>query len=471
MMNSTPIKLYFTAKQREAYRSTRESLFTLFGGAKGGGKTVGGIFIFAHDVLHHTGGTFVVMRRNYTDLHSTTKASFERFFPEELIVSKSSKRWDLVNGNEILWWAADKSRDPNYEKTRGLEATAIMLDEASQTDYELYEVLPSLLRKPAYHIETGKAFHGYIYLTTNPVPGQNYLKRTFIDPRTRKTNDGKHRFILSLPDDNDKLPEGYIERAFSTMSEPMIQMLRYGSWDVEEADFKIILPNDVGALFEHAEAQPDASDIVALGIDIGLGKPDKTVIYGATRAGTFKVVDSFAEYDTMRQTERLYDICRKVHERNGKICIDSAAVGKGISDRLQQSFNLTVHPVMFGETAQEENYQSAANKYANRRAQMYFHARELIQQSALAVSAGKVPEVRLTRDEMLFEELDNTYYMPTDGKLAIEAKDNIKQRLGRSPDHADAFVLCISAWKQTRLSEWALPTPKRRERRGELIGY
>jgi hypothetical protein len=459
-MSSVVVTLDFTKKQREAYHSTRKYLFTLFGGAKGGGKTVGGILILAHDILHHEGGLWVVMRRNYTDLHSTTKASFERFFPRELVLERTSHRWRCVNGNEILFWAADASRDPNYEKTRGLEATAIMLDEASQADAELYEVLPTLLRRPALNIATQQEFNGYIYLTTNPVPGQNYLRHIFIDPRTRK-NDGRHKFILSLPDDNDKLPNGYIDRAFSTMSEQMVRMLRHGSWDVEESDFKIIVPSDLSRLF--TPQKPSDAEIIALGIDIGLGKPDKTVVYAATRSGAFFVQNAFEEYNTMRQVERLYDICRAVHDRNGKICIDAAAVGKGVADRLQQAFYGTIQPVMFGETPQNENHASASGRYANRRAQLYFHARELIQQAAATAAErtkqGQELEIRITNDEILYEELDNTYYNPSDGKFVIEPKEVIKKRLRRSPDHADAFVLCVSAWEQVKsATEWVFPS-------------
>ena len=139
----------WTTRGIEAYEATRTHLYTLFGGAKGGGKTVTGARIIASDVAEYRGGLYVVMRRNYTSLHMTTKQSFQRFFPPELIVKKTTNKWYLVNGNEILWWAADRSRDPDYEKTRGLEATAIFQDEGSESDDELYQILPSLLRREA----------------------------------------------------------------------------------------------------------------------------------------------------------------------------------------------------------------------------------------------------------------------------------------------------------------------------------
>ena len=434
---------------------SEETLYILFGGAKGGSKTGTGVRILQHLVTHYEGGRYAVMRRNFTDLHVTTKQSFNKLFPRELIEHPTDAVWHCKNNNQIWFHAADRSTDSDYEKTRGLELSAIFVDETSQFDEGFYELLPSLLRHDAFSLETGETLSGFVYMTSNPVPGKNWLKRNFVDEKSR-VKDGTHVYIAALPDNNPLLPQRYLSRAFSQMSDAMLKMLRYGNWDVEESDFKIIVPHDLELVF--SEEKPD-DDIIALGIDVGLGKPDETVVYAATRSGAFFVHSAFAEYDTMRQVERLYDICRVVHNRNGKVCIDAAAIGKGLADRLQQAFGSTIQPVMFDEKAQDENYQSATAKYGNRRAQMYFHARELIQQGAVAVHAGTAAPIRIAPDEMLYEELDNTYYKPSDGKLMIEPKDNIKKRLKRSPDHADAFVLCISAWKKAKsATEWVFPS-------------
>lgn len=409
------------------------------------------------------------MRRNYTDLHDTTKQSFLKMFPPELIVRKTESTWYCVNGNEIWFYAADRSLDKDYEKTRGLELSAVFVDETSQLDEEFYELLPTLLRHDAIHLETGATLSGFVYMTSNPVPGRNWLKRIFVDPETRVA-DGTHIYIPALPDNNPLLPERYIDRAFSRMSDAMLRMLRHGDWGVEESDFKVIIPSDLKRLF--INAKPPRANIIALGIDIGLGKPDETVVYGATKDGVFVEVDSFCEYDTMRQVERLYDICKQVYHQNGKICIDAGAVGKGVADRLQQSFYEAVQPVMFDERPLEESFQSSTGKYGNRRAQMYFHARDLIQNAAISYEQrtrqGLFPEIQVVADDTLFEELDSTYYTPNDGKFMIEKKDNIKKRIRRSPDRADAFVLCVSAWKQCRASsDWVFPLPSGSSRRNE----
>lgn len=414
-------------------------------------------------VQRYKNGRWAIMRKNYTDLHTTTVRSFQKMFPPELVVSKNTDVWRCVNGNELWFYAADKSRDADYEKTRGLEVSGIMVDEMSQLDEEFYEIAPSLLRHEAFDIRTGAAFHGFVYGTTNPIAGQHWIKRLFVKEQTRIVAPS-HVYIPALPDANPLLPENYIDTAFSTMSEPMLRMLRYGDWDVEEADFKIVLSHDVEAITvtdTPAGAVTDGTTTVALGIDIGLGRPDETVVYGVTRDGVFYLVDAFQEYDTMRQVERLYGICQNVHRRDGKIAIDAGAVGKGVADRLREAFHGTIIPVMFDERPDDEGLQATTVRYANKRAQMYFAVREYIQRSAAqGVDANGRREITIIRDEMLLEELENTYYRPEKERLMLEPKDDIRKRLRRSPDRADAFALAAWAFRNLRRSDVLAQIPK-----------
>lgn len=461
----------WTPRGIEAYEATRTHLYTLFGGAKGGGKTVTGARLIAADVADYQGGLYVVMRKNYTSLHTTTKKSFERFFPPELIVRKTTNTWYLVNGNELLWWAADRSRDPDYEKTRGLEATGIFPDESSEFDDQLYQILPSLLRREARHIETGAPHPGWIYLTSNPVPGTNYLKRRFIDDRTR-VRDGQHIFIPSLPDDNPLLPEGYADRAFSTMEDVMLRMLRFGDWDVDASEF-VIVP----ALHFSTVALPrvDNRDPVAAGIDIGLGRPDKTIVYCANSRGEMWKEAEFELYDTTEQTEALRPICAKIKQHGGQVWIDEGSVGKGVVDQLRRDFGSVIRGVMFGASAEPERQPNGKVERVHdlMRDQLYFWLRQDAAEAHAGLAAGAGPSLRIEESSALQEELESTFFVPGDRWMKIEPKSEIKSRIGRSPDEADGLVLCNAARRQRqRVDNFALPTPSRRGRRSSLTdGY
>jgi len=59
--------------------------------------------------------------------------------------------------------------------------------------------------------------------------------------------------------------------------------------------------------------------------------------------------------------------------------------------------------------------------------------------------------IALPRDEALFDELAAIRWRATsNGKIQIEPKDDLKNRLGRSPDRADAVVLAFSGWRSRR---------------------
>lgn len=426
----------WTDKQVEAFNSTRSNLYTLFGGAKGGGKTVGACRLFQTDISNYRGGLFVVMRRNYTDLVLTTQASFRRFFPQALIEKDGTHLWLCVNDNTILFYHADIRRDPNYEAMRGLEATAIAPDEATQFDPLFYEVLPSLLRRPAYHVDTGEELHPYIYMTCNPVPGFHWIKDIFIDPETRKDEDwmnpitgdkAGHKFIQSLPESNPLLPEHYISTAFSTMSDDMIRMLKFGEWDLGDNPFQLV----TGEMLENVKHKMTFQiEPIILGIDIGLGKPDTTEVYEADKDGRFRKAMVLEESNTMRQVDALSRLIEPVHKRFGKVLIDKGDIGAGVVDRLAERFGNTIEGVMFGERADDPK------RFVNSRAEMYWNARTATEQSL----------IYLEYDKLTFADLTGTYYIPKDKQIQIESKDVIKKRLGRSPNSGDAFVLCLKGW-------------------------
>ncbi len=78
---------------------------------------------------------------------------------------------------------------------------------------------------------------------------------------------------------------------------------------------------------------------------------------------------------------------------------------------------------------------SDGGRYLNARAEAYWRLREKLE-------AG---EIALPPDEKLMDELLATRWRPTpEGKVRIEAKDDLKARLGRSPDKADAVVMAVA---------------------------
>jgi hypothetical protein len=118
------------------------------------------------------------------------------------------------------------------------------------------------------------------------------------------------------------------------------------------------------------------------------------------------------------------------------IVIDAIGIGKGIADRLME-LNKSVIAVNSAE-------KSSNPMFANKRAEIYWYV-------MLQMRAG---EVHYPADEELRRQLVNVHYkvVNSNGKILLEPKDKIKERLGRSPDRADAF--CYGIWGLQDIGIW-----------------
>ena len=110
-----------------------------------------------------------------------------------------------------------------------------------------------------------------------------------------------------------------------------------------------------------------------------------------------------------------------------KVVVSSVGLGAGLAGYLRR---LGYYVIDFngGERARQHE------RFLNRRAETYWYMREQIE-------AG---HVGLPSDDYLIDELLSVRWRSTpDGKIRIEPKDEIKGRLGRSPDRADAVTMAL----------------------------
>jgi len=182
------------------------------------------------------------------------------------------------------------------------------------------------------------------------------------------------------------------------------------------------------------EAQTEA--VVA--IDPARYGPDSTVL--AVRRGPR--LGRLAEWrgvSTMETVGKIEEELRKEYVRPnpqqawepeawGMVVVDVVGLGAGVLDRLEEK-GFRTHPYNGG------TFGGKQAKFLNLRAESYWHLRTLLEEGKIA----------LPRDPALFQELLALRWRPTsDGKVRMEAKIELKGRLGRSPDRADAVVMAFS---------------------------
>lgn len=139
---------------------------------------------------------------------------------------------------------------------------------------------------------------------------------------------------------------------------------------------------------------------------------------------------------------------RFVHERPlqprppkvARLIIDEVGLGGGVIDRLRETLrDGDARALGYGEVEAFNGGGSPvgpeATRFLNRRAEAYWTLRRLLE-----LGEAAVPD-----DRKLFEELMRTPWKPTSkGQLQIEAKEDLRRVLGRSPDRADAASMFFS---------------------------
>jgi hypothetical protein len=161
-----------------------------------------------------------------------------------------------------------------------------------------------------------------------------------------------------------------------------------------------------------------------LGVDVAYYGGDETVIYcrQGLKAGPYVVLRGA---DTQQVADRVALAMKKT---SAEIAfIDRTGIGAGVLDRLN---NLRVRAVGidFGSKATQEG------TYFNKRAEMWY------EMAAWIKRGGQLPDSDLD----LQKELTVTRYSFKDSRIIIQKKDEIKEALGRSPDHADALALTFA---------------------------
>ena len=112
--------------------------------------------------------------------------------------------------------------------------------------------------------------------------------------------------------------------------------------------------------------------------------------------------------------------------------VDACGLGSGAFDDLAEEGHAVI------------GLDSAANafdtvKFKNLRAEMWWNAREIFQRQFEDGNVISIPD-----DPELIMDLTGLQYKPlTSGQYLMEAKDQYKKRLGRSPDKGDSCVYCL----------------------------
>lgn len=205
------------------------------------------------------------------------------------------------------------------------------------------------------------------------------------------------------------------------------------AWDVERA--------------QRVELEPGAP--VVISCDIARKGGDETVI-AVRRGNHVRIVDAYAGKDQNWTLGRLLQIERQVYEEEPfdiVHVIDMAGLGSGTYDALCEASAFPVHG--FNSSHRARN----PMEYPNRRSEAWFTFAERLRQGT----------VDLDPDDQLFADLVAPLYsVDSKGRRVAEEKDEMRKRLRRSPDRADAVLMAFAYDPTEAPDHEPLPAPERR---------
>ena len=171
-----------------------------------------------------------------------------------------------------------------------------------------------------------------------------------------------------------------------------------------------------------ARVHPVEDDYLVFGVDVARRGSDSSIIF-PRRSNVALPPKQYREPDLMRLASLVADEIDK--QRPDTVFVDGNGLGAGLIDRLRQLGFQIIEVI--GQSRPIDLH------YYNKRAECYGGLKEWLRS-----------DVSLPNDNELQEELVAIEYdMPKD-RILLENKDDIRERLGRSPDKADALALTFA---------------------------
>jgi len=240
----------------------------------------------------------------------------------------------------------------------------------------------------------------------------------------------KRKFIQALPTDNPYLSPEYISVLKETFSHrpELLEAYLHGSWDILAGADQVIKDQwitqaQIMTLAYQARRPRLACDPARFG-------DDETVIYYSetTSIDDQKILGQ----SSITQVAHECKVMSAKHD-NCLIVVEEDFLGGGVLDILRDE---GLSPVGFKASGQAMN----PDRYTNQRSEAWQITAKKFSNSEIAM---KLKEGVMSRHDfdLLCQQLCTPIYRFRAGKTYIEEKEEIKARLHRSPDRADAFVI------------------------------
>lgn len=395
----------------------------VYGGGAGGGKSLLGCYWLVYLCVKYPGIRCLIGRAVLKTLKETTYNSLLDVLKMQnltnnlhYIINLQSNTISFFNGSQILLkdlYAYPS--DPDFDELGSLEITAAFIDEANQITEKCKNIVKSRIR---YKLDEYNLIPKILY-TCNP--SKTWIYSEFYKPASLGVLASNKAFIQSLVKDNRHISKHY-EDNLKTLDEVSKERLLYGNWEYDNDPAKLIEYDNILNIFTNTVA-PGKKYITC---DVARYGSDNTVIliWDGFKVIKYYIISISSVVDTankIKEAAALYSV------PYSNIIADADGVGGGVVDMIQGCKS-------FVNNSKALN----AENYSNLKSQCYYKLADYINNNLISWMDADVDT-----KEKLIQELEQIKRknIDTDGKLSIISKDQIKEKIGRSPDISDALMI------------------------------
>ena len=237
------VRISLQSKQRQFMKAIEDYSITLFGGARGGGKSYALRNIILLRRFMYPKSTGAIFRKTYPELEANhIRPLFNEHPYLREFYNESKKVLSLPNGSILRFCHCESEKDVSIYQ--GQEIHDLGIDEIGQWSEGMFRTLMGSNRSASPGIKAR------CMMTANPGGvGHAWLKRLFVEKRYKERERPQdYHFIQSLISDNKALidtdPE-YIHRLNAEPNEALRKAYLYGDWDVSAGQYFSEIQRDV----------------------------------------------------------------------------------------------------------------------------------------------------------------------------------------------------------------------------------
>lgn len=404
----------------------------LFGGAKGGGKS--DVLLFgALRYINRKGYKALIIRRTYPRLKELIGRSmcFRQLSGK---YNKQEKTWTFPAGGTVRFGHCQNPGDElNYQ---GHQFHYIGFDQVEEFTEEMFLVISACGRKTddipvRIRATANPGGVGRIWVRkrwiSNKLPNVKYFTEGTVDGKTVKLSS---MFIPSGVFDNKILLEHNPEYVLflQNLPEKLRRMYLDGDFEAGDDSDQLIPYKYIENAKLKAPIQKAFPGEMYLGVDVARFGDDKTE-FALIENNTLLEIEEYEKKDITEVSELLLSKIARSNLKPENVAIDTVGLGAGVYDILRSR---GIRPTEIISGARPVEIKGDAFSYRNLRSQMLWHYRERLRKC----------EAKIAIEDDQFEEeaISVRYEISNERVIAVESKEEIKRRLGRSTNRLDAVV-------------------------------